>query len=57
MPRVALDENPRMNLRLRPEQKATLVRSYERGGAEREELAPTLPKRRWQHKSRRRGSI
>src|SRR5258708_19827208 len=27
MPRVAVDDNPRMNLRLRPEQKATLVRA------------------------------
>lgn len=27
MPRVALDDNNRMNLRLRPEQKATLVRA------------------------------
>ena len=27
MPRVAVDENKRMNLRLRPEQKATLVRA------------------------------
>jgi uncharacterized protein (DUF1778 family) len=27
MPRLAVDDNPRMNLRLRPEQKATLVRA------------------------------
>jgi uncharacterized protein (DUF1778 family) len=27
MPRVAVNDNPRMNLRLRPEQKATLVRA------------------------------
>ena len=27
MPRVAVDDNKRMNLRLRPEQKATLVRA------------------------------
>ena len=27
MPRVAVGDNPRMNLRLRPEQKATLVRA------------------------------
>uniref|UniRef100_A0A7V4XVQ7 DUF1778 domain-containing protein n=1 Tax=Acidobacterium capsulatum TaxID=33075 RepID=A0A7V4XVQ7_9BACT len=27
MPRTALDDNPRMNLRLRPEQKATLMRA------------------------------
>ena len=27
MPRVAVDDSPRMNLRLRPEQKATLVRA------------------------------
>jgi len=27
MPRVAVDDNPRMNLRLRPEEKATLVRA------------------------------
>lgn len=27
MPRVAVDDNPRMNLRLRPEQKATLLRA------------------------------
>ena len=27
MPRAAVDENPRMNLRLRPEQKATLMRA------------------------------
>ena len=27
MPRAAVDDNPRMNLRLRPEQKATLVRA------------------------------
>lgn len=27
MPRAALDDTPRMNLRLRPEQKATLVRA------------------------------
>lgn len=27
MPRAAVEDNPRMNLRLRPEQKATLVRA------------------------------
>lgn len=27
MPRAAVDDTPRMNLRLRPEQKATLVRA------------------------------
>jgi uncharacterized protein (DUF1778 family) len=27
MPRVAVDDNQRMNIRLRPEQKATLVRA------------------------------
>lgn len=27
MPRAALDDNPRMNLRLRPEHKATLMRA------------------------------
>lgn len=27
MPRVAVDDNPRMNLRLQPEQKAALVRA------------------------------
>jgi uncharacterized protein (DUF1778 family) len=27
MPRAAVDNNPRMNLRLRPEQKATLMRA------------------------------
>lgn len=27
MPRAAVDENPRMNLRVRPEQKATLMRA------------------------------
>ena len=27
MPRVAVDDNSRMNIRLRPEQKATLVRA------------------------------
>lgn len=27
MPRVAMDQNPRMNLRLQPEQKATLMRA------------------------------
>ena len=27
MPRVAVDDNPRMNLRLQPEQKATLMRA------------------------------
>ena len=30
MPRVAVDDNKRMNLRLRPEQKATLMRAAER---------------------------